>query len=159
MQQTLHSPGSRLAPYCQPVTLPLIPLKPSATPALFLTPTPTAASNLESSMADFYTTHLVAISERMCLGSVAAMQQAVLRRANITHAIIVCSHSGLRQVESAKQLSVAEVLHWLLADPQLAQAVQSCAAVGVQAKLIAVDEPDQVRSLNCPCSNILAGMF
>ena len=103
-------------------------------------------------MAAFYTTHLAAISERMCLGSVAAMQQAVLRRANITHAIIVCSHSGLRQVESVKELSVAEVLHWLLADPQLAQAVQSCAAVGAQAKLIAVDDPHQVRSLRRPCS-------
>ena len=96
-------------------------------------------------MAHFYTTQLAAVSERLCLGSVTAMQQpAALRQASISHAVIVCSHAEIRHATSTDELSVAEVLHWLLAHPQLAQAVKSCSAVGVQAKLIPVDQLDQV---------------
>ncbi len=148
VQQALQDPRSDLSPYRQPVTLPLTPLKPLAAPALFLTPIFTASCNHESSMADFYSNHLAAVSEQLCLGTVSAMQQAaVLRQGNITHAVIVCSHAELRHVDSAKELSVADVLHWLRADPQLAQALKSCSAVGVQAKLIPVNVPDQVSFL------------
>ncbi len=104
-----------------------------------------ASLSQESSLTDFYTTHLAAVSERLCLGSVTAMQQpAALRQANITHAVVVCSHAELRPAASAEDLSLAQVLHWLLAEPLLAQAVKSCSAVGVQAKLIPLDQPDQV---------------
>ena len=130
------------------MTLPLTPLKPLAAPALFLTPVSTASCNHETSMADFYSTHLAAVSEQLCLGTVSAMQQAtVLRQGNITHAVIVCSRAELRHVDSAKELSMADVLHWLLADPQLAQALKNCSAVGVQAKLIPVHVPEQVSFL------------
>ncbi|KAA6425220.1 MAG: dual specificity catalytic domain containing, partial [Trebouxia sp. A1-2] len=144
VQQALQDPRSNLCPYRQPVTLPLTPLKPLAAPALFLTPVSTVSCNHESSMADFYSNHLAAVSEQLCLGTVSAMQQAaVLRQGSITHAVIVCSHAELRHVDSAKELSLADVLHWLLADPQLAQALKSCSAVGVQAKLIPLNVPDQ----------------
>ncbi|DBB02952.1 TPA: hypothetical protein ACH3X1_013548 [Trebouxia sp. C0004] len=144
VQQAVQDPRSNLSPYRQPVTLPLNPLKPLAAPALFLTPVSTASCNHGTTMADFYSNHLAAVSEQLCLGTVSVMQQAaVLRQGNITHAVIVCSHAELRHVESAKELSVADVLHWLLADPQLAQALKSCSAVGVQAKLIPVNVPDQ----------------
>ena len=96
-------------------------------------------------MAAFYSSHLAAVSERLCLGHVSAMQDAMLlRQANITHAIIICSHAQLRHTASPEELSVAEVLTWLLTDAQLAQAVRSCAAAGVQAKLVLVDQPDKV---------------
>ena len=96
-------------------------------------------------MAAFYSSHLAAVSERLCLGHVSTMQDAMLlRQANITHAVIVCSRAQLRHTPSPEELSVAEVLTWLLADAQLAQAVRSCAAAGVQAKLVLVDQPDQV---------------
>ena len=96
-------------------------------------------------MAAFYSSHLAAVSERLCLGHVSAMQDAMLlRKCNITHAVIVCSHAQLRRAPSPEELSVAEVLTWLLADAQLAQAVRSCAAAGVQAKLVLVNQPDQV---------------
>lgn len=73
------------------------------------------------------------------------MQDAMLlRQANITHAVIICSHAQLSHMPSPEELSVAEVLAWLLADAQLAQAVRSCAAAGVQAKLVLVEQPDQV---------------
>ena len=109
-------------------------------------------------MADFYTNHLAAVSEQLCLGTVAAMQQAAaLRQGNITHAVIVCSHAELRHVDSAKELSVADVLPWLLADPQLAQALKSCSAVGVQAKLIPVNVPEQVSFL-CIASTYTCGL-
>ena len=159
VQQALQDPRSNLSPYRQPVTLPRTPLKPLAAPALFLTPVSTASCNDEISMADFYTNHLAAVSEQLCLGTVSAMQQAaVLRQGNITHAIIVCSHAELRHVDSAKELSVADVLHWLLADPQLAQALKSCSAVGVQAKLIPVNLPDQVSFL-CTASTYTCGFL
>ena len=100
-------------------------------------------------MAEFYGSHLAAVSERLCLGPISAMQDAMLlRQASITHAVIVCRQGQLRQAVSVQELSVPEVLHWLLADAQLAQAVRSCAAAGVQAKLILVDEPLKVR---CVC--------
>lgn len=96
-------------------------------------------------MAAFYSSHLAAVSERLCLGPVSVMQDAMLlRRANVTHAVIVCSHAQLRHAASPQELSVAEVLTWLLADAQLAQAVRSCAAAGVQAKLVSVKQPDKV---------------
>ncbi len=159
VQQALQDPRSNLSPYRQPVTLPLTPLKPLAAPALFLTPASNASCNHETSMADFYANHLAAVSEQLCLGTVAAMQQAaVLRQGNITHAVIVCSHAELRHVESAKELSVADVLHWLLADPQLAQALKSCSAVGVQAKLIPVNAPEQVSFL-CTGSTYTCGLL
>lgn len=158
VQQALQDPRSNLCPYRQPVTLPLTPLKPLAAPALFLTPVSTVSCNHESSMADFYSNHLAAVSEQLCLGTVSAMQQAaVLRQGSITHAVIVCSHAELRHVDSAKELSVADVLHWLLADPQLAQALKSCSAVGVQAKLIPLNVPDQVSFL-CTTSTHTCGM-
>ena len=88
-------------------------------------------------MTGYYNTHLAAVSERFCLGSVTAMQQPdMMRHANITHAVVICSRSQLRHAVSAEQLSAAEVLHWLLSDPPLAQAVKSCQAVGVLAKLV-----------------------
>lgn len=77
------------------------------------------------------------------------MQDAMLlRHSNVTHALIMCSQVGLAHAQSVQQLSVAEVLHWLLADAQVAQAVRSCAAAGVQAKLILVDQPDQVSCIS-----------
>lgn len=103
-------------------------------------------------MAAFYSSHLAAVSERLCLGPVSAMQDAMrLRQANVTHALIVCSHAQLRHAPSREELSVAEVLTWLLADAQLAQAVRSCAAAGVQAKLVLVNQPNKVVwSGDCP---------
>lgn len=99
-------------------------------------------------MAAFYSSHLAAVSERLCLGHVSAMQDAMLlRQANVTHAVIVCRRAQLRRVSSVEELSVAEVLTWLLADAQLAQAVRSCAAAGVQAKLVLVKQPDKVAAL------------
>lgn len=98
-------------------------------------------------MAAFYSSHLAAISERLCLGHVSAMQDAMLlRQVNITHAVIICSHAQLRHTASSEELSVAEVLTWLLADAQLAQTVRSCAAAGVQAKLVLIDQPDKVNA-------------
>ncbi|KAL0020662.1 hypothetical protein WJX79_004334 [Trebouxia sp. C0005] len=70
VQQALQDPRSNLCPYRQPVTLPLTPLKPLAAPALFLTPVSTVSCNHESSMADFYSNHLAAVSEQLCLGTV-----------------------------------------------------------------------------------------
>ena len=84
------------------------------------------------------------------------MQDAMLlRQANITHAVIVCSHAQLRHAASPEELSVAEVLTWLLADAQLAQTVRSCAAAGVQAKLVLVDQPDKVNA----CKGALPAVF
>ena len=95
-------------------------------------------------MAAFYSSHLAAVSERLCLGPVSVMQDAMLlRQANITHALIVCNHAQLRHVPS-EELSLAEVLMWLLADVQLAQAVRSCAAAGILAKLVPVNQPSKV---------------
>ena len=92
-------------------------------------------------MADFYTTHLAAVSEHVCLGSVSAMQQpAAMRQANITHAVVICNRSQLRQAAAAEEMNSADVLHWLLADAPLAQAIKSCQAVGVLLKLVPVTE-------------------
>ena len=56
---------------------------------------------------------------------------------------------------------MAEVLTWLLADAQLAQAVRSCAAAGVQAKLILVDQPDKVGACGVCflCCSCIAGRW
>ena len=48
---------------------------------------------------------------------------------------------------------MAEVLTWLLADAQLAQAVRSCAAAGVLAKLVLVNQPSKVGT---DCSSCFA---
>ena len=126
------------------------PLKPPAIPPLFLSPAPPTTSTHKSSMADFYTSHLAAVSERLCLGNLAAIQQpAVLPQNNISHAVIVCNRAALPHAASAEELSLPEVLHWLLADPQLAQAVKSCSSAAVVAKLIPVDLPGLV---SVPCS-------
>ena len=100
-------------------------------------------------MAAFYSSHLAAVSERLCLGPVGAIQDAMLlKQSNVTHALIMCSRAALPHAAPVQQLSVAEVLHWLLADAQLAQAVRSCAAAGVQAKLILVGQLDQVSCIS-----------
>lgn len=137
----LQAPRANLLPHRQPFVLPLSPLKAPSVPSLFLHPSHTASASQDSILAGFYTRHLAAVCEHLCLGQVSAMQQPwAMRQANITHVVLLCSLGQLRAAASPEQLTTAEVLYWLLTDAPLAQAVKSCQAVGALVKLVPLAE-------------------